>query len=57
MVPMIKGWLRRVDLFAERANAVNFRGDGSNGWIVEHRAEGQIDLESTLDFGKELSAE
>jgi hypothetical protein len=54
---MIEGWLRGIDLFAERANAVNFRGDGSNGWIVEHRAEGQIDLESTLDFGKELSAE
>ena len=53
---MIEGWLRRIDLFAERANAVNFGRDGSNGWIVEHRAEGQNDFERTLDFGKELSA-
>jgi hypothetical protein len=54
---MIEGcWLRGIDRFRKSENAVNFRGNCRNSGKVEHRAEGEFDLERTLDFCKKLSA-
>lgn len=50
-------WTGLLGLFTKRNVAINFRGDGGDGWIVENSAERKINVEGLLNLGEKLSAE